>query len=88
MDKLLKRLGEMPPPIALGLIDDAIIVAWSIEQRDRASQSRVLSAAALVALGLGFAGGSLSGVPARASTALSPFTSTELAPSSLLDPHR
>jgi hypothetical protein len=88
MDKLLKRLGEVPPPTALGGIDDAIIAAWSAEQRDRASQSRVLSAAALVALGLGFAGGSLSGVPAKASTTLSPFTSAELAPSSLLEPHR
>lgn len=87
MDMLLKRLGEIPPPTALGGIDDAIIAAWSTEQRDRASQSRVLSAAALVALGLGFAGGSLTGVPAKASTS-TPFTSTELAPSSLLDPHR
>ena len=52
MDDLLKRLGQVPPPAALGHIDDAIMATWSAEQRDRAIQARVLSAAALVALGL------------------------------------
>lgn len=86
MDDLLKRLGQAPPPAALGQIDDAIMAAWFAEQRDRATQARVLSAAALVALGLGFAGGSLSSAPAQASPALSPFATTALAPSNLLDP--
>lgn len=86
MDDLLKRLGQAPPPAALGQIDDAIMAAWFAEQRDRAGQARVLSAAALVALGLGFAGESLSSAPAQASPALSPFASTALAPSNLLDP--
>lgn len=60
MDDLLKPLGQAPPPAALGQIGDAIMAAWSAEQRDRATQARVLSAAALVAPGLDFAGGSSS----------------------------
>jgi len=86
MDDMMKRLGELTPPAALGRIDDAILTAWSAEQRDRATQSRILSAAALVALGLGFAGGSLSSAPAQAAPSLSPFATTALAPSDLLDP--
>jgi len=85
MDNLLKQLAQAPPPAALGQIDDAIIAAWSAEQHDRAAQARVLSVAALVALGLGFAGGSLSNTPAQAQDSLSPFGSTALAPSTLLD---
>ena len=86
MDDMLKRLGDAPLPAALGRIDDAVIAAWSAEQRERAANSRVLSAAALVALGLGFAGGSLSSAPAQAAPSLSPFAMTALAPSDLLDP--
>ncbi len=86
MDDMLKRLGEAPLPAALGQIDDAVIAAWSAEQRERAANSRVLSAAALVALGLGFVGGSLSSAPAQAAPSLSPFAMTALAPSDLLDP--
>jgi hypothetical protein len=86
MDDMLKRLGAAPLPEALGQIDDAIIAAWSAEQRDRAANARILSAAALVALGLGFAGGSLSSAPAQAAPSLSPFAMTALAPSDLLDP--
>lgn len=86
MDDLLKRLRDAPPPAALCQIDDAILAAWSAEQIDRATQSRLLSAAALVALGLGFAGGSLSSAPAQAAPSLSPFAMTALAPSDLLDP--
>lgn len=86
MDDLLKRLGAVPTPPELVRLDDAIIAAWSAEQRDRASQSRLLSGAALVALGLGFAGGNLSSGPVQAAPTLSPFVSTALAPSNLLDP--
>lgn len=86
MDDMLKRMGEAPPPTALSRIDDAIIMALSVEQRERAANSRVLSAAALVALGLGFAGGSVSSAPAQAAPSLSPFATTALAPSDLLDP--
>lgn len=86
MDDMLKRLGEAPPPTALSQIDDAIIMALSVEQRERAANSRVLSAAALVALGLGFAGGSVSSAPAQAAPSRSPFATTALAPSDLLDP--
>lgn len=86
MDDMLKRLGETPSPTALSQIDDAIIMALSVEQRERAANSRVLSAAALVALGLGFAGGSVSSAPAQAAPSLSPFATTALAPSDLLDP--
>jgi hypothetical protein len=86
MDDLLKRLSDAPLPAALWQIDDAIIAAWSAEQRERAANSRVLSAAALVALGLGVAGGSLSSAPAQAASSLSPFATTALAPSDLLDP--
>lgn len=86
MDDRLKMLGEAAFPAALGGIDDAVMAAWSAEQRDRATQSRILSAAALAALGLGFAGGSLSSAPVQASPGLTPFVSIALAPSSLLDP--
>lgn len=85
MDNLLKQLAQAPPPAALSQIDDAIIAAWSAEQRDRASQIRMLPVAALVALGLGFAGGSLSNTLVQAQPSLSPFGSTALAPSTLLD---
>lgn len=86
MDHMLKRLREAPLPAALGQIDDAIIAAWSAEQRDRAATARILSAAALVALGLGFAGGSLLSAPAQAAPSLLPFAMAALAPSDLLDP--
>ena len=86
MDDMLKRLCDAPLPAVLGQIDDAVIAAWSAEQCERAANSRVLSAAALVALGLGFAGGSLSSAPAQAAPSLSPFAMTALAPSDLLDP--
>lgn len=85
MDDMLKRLGQAAPPAALGRIDDAIMAAWIAEQRERAAQSRILPVAALVALGLGFAGESLSSAPAQASPMLTPFASSALAPSSLLD---
>lgn len=85
MDDMLKRMGKAAPPAALGRIDDAVMAAWIAEQRDRATQSRILSVAALVALALGFAGGSLSSAPAQASPPLTPFASSALAPSSLLD---
>lgn len=86
MDGILKQLGEAPLPPALGQIDDAVIAAWSAEQHERTTNSRILSVAALAALGLGFADGSLSSAPAQAAPSLSPFATTALAPSDLLDP--
>ena len=78
--------ADAMPDAALAAVSADVLAAWSAEQRERAANSRILSAAALVALGLGFAGGSLSSAPAQAAPSLSPFATTALAPSDLLDP--
>lgn len=85
MDDLLNRLGRAPAPMALDRIDDGIIAAWVVEQRERVTHRRILSTAALLAMGLGFAGGSISNVPAHIQPALSPLAASTFAPSVLLD---
>ncbi len=85
MDDVLAKLGRAPVPVGLVQIDDAVMAALVQRQTEARAKSRLLSAAAVIALGVGYAGGSL--IPAPASAADSKFVlaETKLAPSTLLD---
>lgn len=83
MDDTLRKLGEAPVPRALAQIDDAVMFALTQRQSEARANSRLFSAAAVLALGIGYAGGSLSPAPASASELA--LSETALAPSTLLD---
>lgn len=85
MDDLLQRLGAMPVPSALLQLDDAVLAGLAQRQGEARATSRLLSAAAFVALGIGYAGGSILPTPARAAGDELVITETALAPSTLLD---
>lgn len=84
MDDILKQLGGAPIPPKLAQIDDAVMAAFAQQQGEARATSRFLSAAAVLALGVGYAGGSLMPTPASASNLV--LAETALAPSTLLDP--
>ena len=83
MDDYLRRLGEAPLPSGLVQIDDAVMSAFTQRQSETRTNSRLLSAAAVLALGVGYAGGSVMPAPASASELV--LAETALAPSTLLD---
>lgn len=85
MDDLLKKLCEAPLPSGLAQIDDAIFAALAARQSEARATSRLLSAAAILALGIGYAGGSIMSAPASAASKSLVLTETALAPSTLLD---
>lgn len=85
MDDLLIKLGRAPLPAGLSQIDDAIMAAFAAHQSEARSTSRLLPAAAFLALGIGYAGGSFMPAPARAAENKLVITETALAPSTLLD---
>lgn len=85
MDDVLKRLADTPVPAGLAQIDDAILAGLAERQSDARATKRMLSAAAVVALGVGYAGGSLMPSPARAAEHKLVITESALAPSTLLD---
>lgn len=85
MDDLLQRLGAMPLPSALLQLDDAVLAGLAERQSEARATSRLLSAAAFVALGIGYAGGSTLPTPARAAGGDLVIAETALAPSTLLD---
>ncbi len=86
MDDLLRRLGLTALPERLSEIDDAVLTALAEQQNDARATSRLLSAAAVVALGVGYVGGSLTSAPVEAAVPKLVLAETALAPSSLLDP--
>lgn len=85
MDDLLQRLGAMPVPVRLSQIDDIVLAGVAERQSEARATSRLLSAAAVVALGVGYAGGSLLPTSARAADHDLVIAETALAPSTLLD---
>ncbi len=85
MDDLLQRLGAMPVPAGLSQIDDAVLAGVAERQSEARSTSRLLSAAAFVALGIGYAGGSILPTPTSAADNNLVIAETPLAPSTLLD---
>ena len=85
MDDLLQKLGRMPVPAALVQLDDAVLVGLAVRQSEARATSRLLSAAAVLALGVGYAGGSLIPSPAVAAEPNLVIAETALAPSTLLD---
>ena len=85
MDDILKRLSDAPVPAGLAQIDDAILAGLAERQSEARATSRMLSAAAVVALGVGYAGGSLMPSPASAAEHRLVISETALAPSTLLD---
>ena len=86
MDELLKRLGDAALPDRLADIDAAVMTALAAQQSDARATSRHLSAAALVALGVGYVGGSFNTASVQAAQTKLVLAETALAPSTLLDP--
>ncbi len=85
MDDYLRKLGQTPLPDGLAQIDDAVMSAFSRRRSEAKASSRLLSAAAFLALGVGFAGGSAMPAPASANNSRLLLADTSLAPSTLLD---
>lgn len=85
MDDLLKRIAGAPIPAGLAQLDDAIMAGLAHRQSEARATSRLLSAAAVVALGIGYAGGSSIPLPANAAEPDLVIAETALAPSTLLD---
>lgn len=85
MDDILKRLADAPVPAGLAQLDDAILADFSARQGEARATSRLFSAAAVLALGVGYAGGSVLPTPASAAESNLVITETALAPSTLLD---
>lgn len=85
MDNVLKRLAGLPLPVGLDRLDDAILAGLAARQNEARTTSRLLSAAAVLALGVGYAAGSILPAPATAADHRLVITETALAPSTLLD---
>lgn len=85
MDDLLKTLGRASVPAELAKLDDAVLAGLAARQSEERSTSRLLSAAAVIALGIGYAGGSFMSSPATAAETNLVIAETALAPSTLLD---
>lgn len=88
IDQALHRLGTLPVPSGLTEIDEAIFEGLERRQRDAAASPRLMGVAAALALGVGIAGGGLSGGAPAIAQPMSPFApDNPLAPSTLLDVH-
>lgn len=85
MDDVLKKLSEAPLPAELAQIDDAILVTLAIRQRDARATKRIISMVTVLALGMGYVGGSLMPTAAQAASSKLTLADTKLAPSTLLD---
>jgi hypothetical protein len=86
IDLALARLGQVPVPVELAAIDDAVLTGVARRQREAAVAPRLMGVAGALALGLGIAGGSLSSSDPASAQSLSPFAPANvLAPSTLLD---
>ena len=84
LDELLQDMGQTPVP-ELASLDNAVMSELAERQSDTRATKRMLSAAAVVALGVGYAGGSLMPSPASATEHRLVISETALAPSNLLD---
>lgn len=84
LDELLQDMSQTPVP-ELASLDNAVMSELAERQSDARATKRMLSAAAVVALGVGYAGGSLMPSPASANEHRLVISETALAPSNLLD---
>ena len=84
LDDLLGDVARMPLP-TLASLDDAVMAALAERQGEARAISRILSAAAVLALGVGYAGGSFMTTPASAADKNLVLAENALAPSTLLD---
>lgn len=84
LDELLHDMGQTPVP-ELTSLDNVVMSALAERQSEARATSRIISAAAVVALGVGYAGGSLMPSPASAAEHRLVISETALAPSTLLD---
>ena len=84
LDDVLGDVGRMPLP-ELSSLDDAVMGALAERQGEARATSRLLSAAAVLALGVGYAGGSFMPAPAIAADKNLVIAENALAPSTLLD---
>lgn len=85
MDDLLQKLALMPVPARLADLDEAVLAGLAAHKSEARATSRLLSAAAVLALGIGYVGGSVMPSPASASEPALVIAETALAPSTLLD---
>lgn len=85
LDDMLVSLARMPVP-ELASFDDAVMAGLARRRQEAALVPRLMGMAATLALGLGIAGGSISGSAPASAQPASPFAfATALAPSTLLD---
>ncbi len=84
LDELLHDMSRTSVP-DLASLENAVMAAFAERQSDARATSRLLSAAAVLALGVGYAGGSILPTPARANDKNLVIAETPLAPSTLLD---
>lgn len=84
LDELLRDIGRKPVP-ELASLDNAVMAAFAERQSEARATSRLLLSAAVLALGVGYAGGSVMPVSARAADHNLVIVETTLAPSTLLD---
>lgn len=84
LDELLQDIGRTPVP-ELASLDNAVMTAFVERQSEARATSRLLSAAAFAALGIGYAGGSVMPAQVRAADHNLVIAETALAPSTLLD---
>lgn len=84
LNELLQDIGQVPVP-EMALLENAVMAGLAARQSEARVTSRLLSAAAVLALGVGFAGGSLLPSPATAAEPDIVIVETALAPSTLLD---
>jgi hypothetical protein len=85
MDDMLKRLSDAPFPATLDQLDEAVLAGLAERQSETRATKRMLSAAAVIALGVGYAGGNLMPSPVSAAEHRLVISETALAPSTLLD---
>lgn len=85
MDDFLAKFRDSPVPDGLARIDEAVMAGLAARQNDARATSRLLPVAAFVALGIGYAGGSIIPAPASAAEYKLVLAETALAPSTLLD---
>jgi hypothetical protein len=85
MDDIFKQLRDLPVPAGLAQIDDAVFAALGARRVEAKSMPRLLSLAAVFALGFGYFGGGMVPAPALAAEPQLVLTETALAPSTLLE---
>lgn len=88
LDRTLRRLGALPVPADLAMIDGTVLAGLAARRQEASAAPQLMGFAAAFALALGIAGGGLIGGEPAVAQPLSPFApNNPLAPSTLLDVH-